>query len=567
LSELFPDPAGTDADQEFVELENAGDADADLAGWRLANASGKTYALSGTVGAHGFFAVTYAESKIALVNTGMTLTLLDPSGNPVDAVSYGAAKEGKAYARDGSGAWQWTSTPTPGAGNQFDPEQTPKEPAPPETPPLVLPTDPIATEPAPAPPPPAAAPEPPPAPVSDAARSVMIAAFMPDPVGDDAAEWVRLANAGNADARMDGWSLDDDEGGSRPFPLAGVTVPANGSVTLQRSLTKIALNNDADAVRLLALDGTPAQRVAYTQPPEGKWYEFVNGAWRWLPEDVPSAAAPAMAASMGAATGGDAPPGPDDDAEPADIGELGAASGDAFLSLEGTVTLPPGVLGKRTFAFQQRDGSAGVFVRVYGRDAIAPLAAGDAVTMTGRVKRDGAALSFMTLGRNLRKTASGKLSYAERTIEELDEEDEGVAIAVTGIVAHRGKTSLVLADDAQRSEVVVRTKGVSMHAAAAAGAKVAVRGIARVRDGKVELIVAEKDAVKVAAPPVQDEEKKDAPKPAAAEPPAVAARPPLVFAYAEKKRTAAYAGAAIAFAVAASVGLLIVRRKRLESVE
>lgn len=556
LSEVLPDPVGTDTEQEFIEIENGGEIDAELSGWTLQNAAGKSFALSGTVAAHGQHAFAYAETKIALVNGGMMLTLIDPQAATFDTVTYGAAKEGKAYAKTASGEWLWTSTPTPGNDNRFDPEPV-KEPAPAEPPQLTLPVEePVAVP----PPTPASV-------VTNDASKVSIDGFMPDPVGDDAAEWVRLVNAGAADASMDGWSLDDDEGGSRPFILAAVTVPASGTLVLPRSMTKLALNNDADAVRLLAPDGTVKARVAYAQPPEGKSYEFVDGSWRWMPEDAPSDAI--TSASMDAAppTSDDRGGAGEEAADAVDIADLDAADDGELATIAGAITVPPGVLGKRTFAMQQADGAAGVFVRAYGRGDLPQLASGDIVRIVGRVRRERGTESFATVGRRVFRTGHATLAYAERTIEELSDADEGLALSVTGIVAHRGKATLTIADEGMREEIEARTRTAS-YPGAVAGAKVSVRGTVRMRDGKIEIIAAAKDAVAVLAPPITDaptdESMKDAPSQQAS---AVPARAPMVFGYTDNKKAALLAVVLVAASALAGLAYVFFRRRHADALE
>lgn len=547
LSELFPDPSGTDAEQEFIEIQNDGDADAALDGWRLLSASGRSFALAGPIGARARMAFLYAETKIPLVNTGTTLTLLDPSGATKDVVTYGPAKEGRAYARSDQGDWRWTSTPTPGAENAFDPEPaTAAAPA-------AEPSTPAAPNDGPvAPPPPAAtsatAPD-------AAAMGVAVTGFMPDPAGDDGAEWVRLSNGAADDARMDGWSLDDDEGGSAPHALDGVMVPAHGSVILPRSVTKLALNNDQDAVRLIAPDGAVRESVPYSRPPEGKSYELIDGTWRWLPEDVPQ--------SAGAAAAAEQPPAPTDAssdvAEPSAIADLSSSDDGATFSVEGVVTVPTGAIGKRTFAIQQTDGLAGVFVRAYGRDGLPALTTGDGVRVVGRVRAGKDGLTFSTLARQISVIGRTNVAYAERTVDELTVADDGLAVAVTGIVTHRGKAALTIADEDQRAEIEVRARSAS-YPAAVDGAKVAVRGVVRARAGKVEVVTADGRAIAVLSPPAEVPSAPTAPEPQDAPTPPV--REPLVFAPRERRSSAKPVFAAGAAAAAATLAFVLARRRQ-----
>jgi len=122
ITELLPDPAApaTDADDEFIELHNPGPTTADLSGYTLKTGNSQTdvYTIGDiTLDADGYIVFNSADTHIALANTGSSVALYDPTGQPVGStVSYPTAKTGEAWARFGAG-WSWTTTPTPGQSN------------------------------------------------------------------------------------------------------------------------------------------------------------------------------------------------------------------------------------------------------------------------------------------------------------------------------------------------------------------------------------------------------------------------------------------------------------------
>ena len=133
-----------------------------------------------------------------------------------------------------------------------------------------------------------------------AAVPVRIESFVPNPVGDDAAEVIVLGNPSDAEIDLCGWRLDDEEGGSSPFSLDGLRIPANGTLPLPRATTGIALNNDGDTVRLLPPPGIGAgEEVAYGKASEGKVFarradgSFGPGEPADIPPDASVAAHPA----------------------------------------------------------------------------------------------------------------------------------------------------------------------------------------------------------------------------------------------------------------------------------
>jgi|GEM_PF-6294697 len=120
ISELLPDPEGTDADGEFVELENFGATTVHLSGWTI------------SIGGHApkrlpeielaplsFRSFSRTELKQALPNSGSTIDLFAPNGALTDETVYSKPEPGSAYARNGSDGWSWTTDPTAGASNSI----------------------------------------------------------------------------------------------------------------------------------------------------------------------------------------------------------------------------------------------------------------------------------------------------------------------------------------------------------------------------------------------------------------------------------------------------------------
>jgi hypothetical protein len=95
--------AGTQAsaNDEWIELWNPGVVDVDLAGWVLTDGGDITIVLAGTIGAGGFFLLERTDDTTvaditadriytgALVNSGETVSLLDPAGRIADLANSG----------------------------------------------------------------------------------------------------------------------------------------------------------------------------------------------------------------------------------------------------------------------------------------------------------------------------------------------------------------------------------------------------------------------------------------------------------------------------------------------
>ena len=117
ISELLPNPAGKDVGNEWIEICNNGSQPQSLAGWKLQDASVKSFTIQNVFMAPQSCVVFgNTETKISLNNDKETVSLFDASGTLVDSVSYSkAVKDDQALVRDAStNDLQLTTTPTKG---------------------------------------------------------------------------------------------------------------------------------------------------------------------------------------------------------------------------------------------------------------------------------------------------------------------------------------------------------------------------------------------------------------------------------------------------------------------
>lgn len=109
LSALYPNTNGDDADEEYVALENTGDAPVDLFGWGLSDASGETYRPDGhaVIEPGQTLVLSRATTKITLNNANDSVTLTAPDGTVADSISYASTSTGLVLRRQGSD-WVWS---------------------------------------------------------------------------------------------------------------------------------------------------------------------------------------------------------------------------------------------------------------------------------------------------------------------------------------------------------------------------------------------------------------------------------------------------------------------------
>ncbi len=102
-------------------------------------------------------------------------------------------------------------------------------------------------------------------------NQIVISEVLPDPIGRDTEnEWIELANLGDQPVSLAGFTLDDIEGGSKPYTLPQIDLAAGEHYLLPRSQTKLALNNTgAEMVRLFDSTGQLIDSVEFADLPQG----------------------------------------------------------------------------------------------------------------------------------------------------------------------------------------------------------------------------------------------------------------------------------------------------------
>ncbi len=103
INEWLPNPAGADADGEWVELWNDDVSPIYLKGWFLKTASDKKFILKDQkIEANNYLTLKRSETKLALQNQNGSLYLYDAAGQLIDSAGFlGSAPEGKSVSRFG----------------------------------------------------------------------------------------------------------------------------------------------------------------------------------------------------------------------------------------------------------------------------------------------------------------------------------------------------------------------------------------------------------------------------------------------------------------------------------
>lgn len=119
--------------------------------------------------------------------------------------------------------------------------------------------------------------------------NVVLSEFFPNPYGEESdGEWIELWNSGEERVSLCGWQLDDEEGGSKPYIFGEEYIEPGSFLLLPRSQTKVALNNDADTVRLFAGSGNLVTQTTYGKGVEGETMGLrEDGYYVWSPYPTP----------------------------------------------------------------------------------------------------------------------------------------------------------------------------------------------------------------------------------------------------------------------------------------
>ncbi len=257
INELLPNPDGTDRDEEYVEIVNAGAAAVQLGGWTLTDGAGVRHTFAERVLAPAASLVVYGgaseaeprrviatTTNLGLTNTSDTVSLVDATGTVVDAVSYVNARSGVAFNRDPDGGRRGelvlhtdlSGRPT-SPGRRVDGTFWPGEPV------------------------------------------VILNELMPNPDGTDlGSEYVEIVNVGTGSVDISGWSLGDVYRADRHVFEPQILEPGGHVLLYDRgehegaSVTSsglLSLSNAEETITLYDADGRKVDEVSYVDAPSG----------------------------------------------------------------------------------------------------------------------------------------------------------------------------------------------------------------------------------------------------------------------------------------------------------
>lgn len=118
-------------------------------------------------------------------------------------------------------------------------------------------------------------------------KNIIVNEILPRPSNGMENEFIELYNGGSEAVDLEGWFLDDADGGSIPYLIpAGTTILADDYLFFKKSVTKLSLLDSGDYARLLYPDGLVASSTDYTEYAslDLTWARDTDGDWEWTEE-------------------------------------------------------------------------------------------------------------------------------------------------------------------------------------------------------------------------------------------------------------------------------------------
>lgn len=253
LSEFLPNPKGSDTENEFIEIYNAGPNEINLISWFLddcENQGSRSYQFpkNKIIKVGEYLSFPYQETKISLNNNKDCVRLLWPNEQAIDEVTYNSPPEGASFNKTSNG-WRWSLSPTPDEPNliKIEEKDTTKN--------------------------------------NDQISKIIINEVLPNPIGRDIeGEFIELYNPTSETINLNGLKLDDcKDTGSKPHTIQKLSIKPNNFIALYYQTTEINLNNDGDCVRLLDSAEKVINEINYKKSLEGKSYSRLkNNTWQWV---------------------------------------------------------------------------------------------------------------------------------------------------------------------------------------------------------------------------------------------------------------------------------------------
>ncbi len=269
LSELFPNPKGSDKGKEFVEIYNDGSENASLEDWTIKKTSTK-----GKIKIYKFKADDEIKSKEYFViktsglnNDGATVELFDGEGVLVNKVKYDKVVEGQSYNfTKQEDEWYWAEvskgekniSQNGGEGGEGNDEGSDEDGDGEDN------NDDLTGK---------------------TYSKIIISELLPNPSGEEKVkEFIELYNPNKEDVNLTGWQLRDASKTGHYDIMNNIIIPPKGFWVVERGECGFALNNSgSETVKLIAPNDKIVDEASYQGSKEdfSYSYNFQKQKWFW----------------------------------------------------------------------------------------------------------------------------------------------------------------------------------------------------------------------------------------------------------------------------------------------
>lgn len=114
-------------------------------------------------------------------------------------------------------------------------------------------------------------------------KNIFINEILPSPKGADAEnEWIELYNGNDFEVTLTGWQVQDTIGAVRTYTFpTDIKINPLGFLVLERTETKITLQNSGDSLKLLNPNQEIVYSIDYPKAPQGQSYNKTGKTWSW----------------------------------------------------------------------------------------------------------------------------------------------------------------------------------------------------------------------------------------------------------------------------------------------
>ncbi len=258
LSELFPNPKGSDKGKEFVEIYNSGNTAISLENWTIKKTSTK-----GKIKVYKFKVGDEIKSKkyfiiktSGLNNDGATVELLNEDKILIDKIKYNKVIEGQSYNfTKQEDEWYWAEVSEGEKNNSKNTANDNED------------TDDSDT------------------PDDKVYPKIIINELLPNPSGEEKEkEFIELYNPNKEEVNLTGWQLRDASKTGHYDIMNNIIIPPKGFWVVYRVDFKFALNNSgSETVKLIAPNDKIIDEINYKGSKEdfSYSYNFQKRKWFW----------------------------------------------------------------------------------------------------------------------------------------------------------------------------------------------------------------------------------------------------------------------------------------------